>query len=140
MANDQQTETLHYFNIHAKDWQNKAKTTTDVKVNNIQQRNGYVIDIIKDRKKTISFLDVGCGTGDLTCEVAKQGINSIGVDFAKDMIGLALSKAKEERLEKAHFECCTIFDFDFSKQMYFLLEFFFSKTNKIIFLPLWSAK
>ncbi len=117
MTNVQQEEALHYFKSHAEDWHNKAKASDEKKVNIIQQRNRYVIDIIKDRKETESILDVGCGTGDLACEVAKQGINSIGVDFAKDMIRQALSKAKEEQLEKAHFECCTIFEFDFSKQM-----------------------
>lgn len=119
MTNVQQEETLQYFRTHAEDWQNKAKASDEGKVNVIQQRNGYVIDVIKDRRKeTKSLLDVGCGTGDLVCDAAKQGINAIGVDFAQDMIELALSKAKGDRLEKANFECSSIFDFDFSKQKF----------------------
>jgi len=118
MTNVQQEEALHYFKTHSEDWQNKAKTSGEGKVNIIQQRNKYVIEIIKDRKKTRSILDVGCGTGDLVCDVAKQGIKATGVDFAQEMIELALKKAKEEQLEKAHFECCSIFDFNFSKQKF----------------------
>ncbi len=72
MTNIQQEEALRYFRSHAEDWQNKAKASGEGKVNIIQQRNGYVIEIIKDRKETKSILDVGCGTGDLVCHIAKQ--------------------------------------------------------------------
>ena len=118
MKNVQQEEALRYFKTYAEGWQNEAKASGAGKVNKIRQRNGYVIEIIKDRKETKSFLDVGCGTGDLVCDVAKQGINATGVDFAQDMIELALNKAKGEQLEKAHFECCSIFEIDFSKHKY----------------------
>lgn len=110
MATVQQEESLHYFKTHAQDWQNKAKLSDENKVNIIKQRNGYVLDVIKDRKETKLVLDVGCGTGDLVCEVAKTGINAIGVDFAQDMVDVALTKTKEKQLENAHFECCSIFD------------------------------
>jgi len=118
MATVQQEEALHYFKAHAQDWQNKAKLSDENKVNIIKQKNGYVLDVINDRKETKLVLDIGCGTGDLVYEVAKTGINAIGVDFAQDMINLALTKVKEEQLENAHFECCSIFDFDFSKQKF----------------------
>ncbi len=118
MTNVQQEEALHYFRSHAKNWQDKAKTSGKEKVNIIQQRNGYVIEIIKDSNEIEAVLDVGCGTGELVCDIAKQGINAIGVDFAQDMIELASNKAKGEQLENAHFECCSIFNFDFSKQKF----------------------
>jgi len=118
MTNVQQEEALHYFKSHAEDWHNKAKASDEKKVNIIQQRNRYVIDIIKDRKETESILDVGCGTGDLVCDIAKQGIDATGVDFAQDMIKLALDKAKVDQLENAHFKCCSIFDFELSKQKF----------------------
>jgi len=118
MANVQQEEALHYFKAHAQDWQNKAKLSDKNKVNIIKQRNGYVLDVIKDRKETKLVLDVGCGTGDLVCQIAKTGINAIGVDFAQDMVDVALTKAKKEQLENAHFECRSIFDLDFSKKKF----------------------
>lgn len=118
MATVQQEETLRYFKTHAQNWQNNANISEENKVNVIKQRNGYVLEVIKNRKETGSVLDVGCGTGDLVCEIAKQGINAKGIDFAQDMITLALKRAKEDQLEKALFECCSIFDFDCSKQKF----------------------
>jgi len=118
MATVQQEETLHYFKTHAQDWQNKAKPSDENKFNIIKQRNGYVVEVIKDREETRLVLDIGCGTGDLVCEIAKAGIKAIGVDFSQDMVELALKKAITEQLGNAHFECCSIFDFDFSKQKF----------------------
>lgn len=118
MADAQQEETLRYFKANAEGWQKKAKASGEGTANIIQQRNGYVIGVIKDRRETRSILDIGCGTGDLVCDAAREGIDATGVDFAKDMIELALNHAKEEQLENAHFECCSIFDFDFSNQKF----------------------
>lgn len=118
MKSVQQEEALHYFNAHAEDWRNKAAAAGASQVNVIQQRNGYVLDVIKERKKTHATLDVGCGTGDLVCDMAKLGINATGVDFAQDMIDLASKKAKAEQLLNANFECCSVFDFDFASRQF----------------------
>lgn len=118
MTTVQQQEALHYFNSHAEDWRNKAAAAGAAQVNVIQQRNGYVLDVIKERAETRVALDVGCGTGDLACDIAKLGINATGVDFAPDMIELATDKARVEQLSNADFECCSIFDFDFAPRQY----------------------
>lgn len=52
-------------------------------------------------------LDVGCGTGDLVCDLAKNEINARGVDFAQEMIDIAKDNAHKMGLEKAKFECCS---------------------------------
>jgi len=122
MQTIQQKETHKYFTSHAQDWQNKANTSNEKIVNIIIQRNGYVIDVIKDRSETKSLFDIGCGTGDLVCDVASQGINATGVDFVQDMIEIAKNKAKDKQLENAHFECSSIFDFDFSKQKFDIIS------------------
>jgi 2-polyprenyl-3-methyl-5-hydroxy-6-metoxy-1,4-benzoquinol methylase len=118
MIKNQQEQALQYFNEHAEDWLEKAKAPGERKVNNIRQRNGFVLEVIKDREKTSAMLDIGCGTGDLVCDAAKLGIDAIGVDFAEDMIKLSVEKAQEDQLENAHFECCSIFDFDFTTKQY----------------------
>jgi 2-polyprenyl-3-methyl-5-hydroxy-6-metoxy-1,4-benzoquinol methylase len=118
MTTDQQSEALRYFDTHAGDWQAKARTLSEVKFNVIQTRNRYVLEVVSERPDTHSVLDVGCGTGDLVCDFSRTGINALGVDFARDMIAIASRRVQEERLEKARFECCSIFDFDFSKELF----------------------
>lgn len=114
----QQVEALHYFREYADDWHRKALSTAQTKVNVIQQRNGYVLQVIQQRAVTEAALDVGCGTGDLVCDIARQDIEATGVDFAAEMIEIAQSKAQHQALAKARFYCDSIFDFDLSKRRY----------------------
>ena len=114
----QQVETLHYFREYADDWHRKALSTAQTKVNVIQQRNGYVLQVIQERPVTEAALDVGCGTGDLVCDVARQDIEATGIDFAAEMIEIAQSKAQHQALVKARFYCDSIFDFDLSERRY----------------------
>jgi 2-polyprenyl-3-methyl-5-hydroxy-6-metoxy-1,4-benzoquinol methylase len=144
MSTDQQSEALRYFSTHADDWQNKARNLSQVKFNVIQTRNRYVFEVAKERSDTRSVLDVGCGTGDLVCDLARSGINALGVDFAQDMIELASHRAQEERLAKVRFECCSIFDFDFSKGPFDLISAngfieYISQTELDVFLSIVSG-
>lgn len=43
-----------------------------------------------------SFLDVGCGAGELACSMAENGLNGVGIDFSKDAIAVA-DKIRLER-------------------------------------------
>jgi len=135
MNNTQQIEALVYFNKFAQDWKRISDNTTTNDINVIKQRNDYVIDIINNRKNTESFLDVGCGTGNLVYEVAQKGINATGIDFAKEMINIA----KKSQMEKTKFECCSIFDFCFESNKYDvisangLIEYFsYQEINKFL--------
>jgi len=118
MTTKQQEEALGYFKKHAEDWKNKALSMDRQNVNVIQQRNGFVIYVIKNSGTTESALDVGCGTGDLVCEIARMGIDSTGIDFAPEMISIAREGAATEGLDNAHLYCSSIFDFDFSERRY----------------------
>lgn len=118
MNNIQQQETLKYFNRHAKDWAKNANTQSLNKVNVIRQRNGFVLKVINEREKTNLFLDIGCGTGDLVCQIASKGINAIGIDFSKKMIDIAENNAKKIKFATAQFKCCSIFDFRLEPNKY----------------------
>lgn len=111
MATQQQQETLNYFDAFAKDWKEKAQGQKVFKVNVINQRNGYVLEVIKSRSRNSKTLDVGCGTGELVHETAKLGVQAEGVDFAPEMIKLAQEIATKENLSNATFNCASIFDF-----------------------------
>lgn len=116
--NNIQQETLKYFNRHAKDWAKNANAQSLNKVNVIRQRNGFVLKVINERKKTNLFLDIGCGTGDLVCQIASKGINAIGIDFSKEMIDMAKNKAEKSKYTRTTFKCCTFFDFSFEPDTY----------------------
>lgn len=122
MTSRQQEEALHYFRTHAKEWAKKAISSELGKVNVIQQRNQYVMKVLEDRSETRSMLDVGSGTGDLVCEIAKRGVSAFGVDFAQEMIDIALKNKEEMQLEMAHFECCSVFDCAFSDNEFDLIS------------------
>lgn len=118
MGTKQQKETLDYFKKHADEWHSQASAQDQGKVNVIQQRNGYVLQVIKERSTTRSFLDVGCGTGELVCDAARQGIDATGIDFAQEMVKQAQAQAREAALGRATFFCCSIFDYDLSNKQY----------------------
>lgn len=120
--NNQQEEALRYFRAHATDWRDKAESSDHRKVNVIQQRNDFVLKVVQDRDQTDTALDVGCGTGDLVCELAKQGIHARGVDYAQEMIDIATQKAHGAGIEGARFDCCSIFDCHFSGSGYDLIS------------------
>ncbi len=86
------------------------------------QRNDFVLSVIKNRPSTAKTLDVGCGSGELVCAIARLGIAATGVDFAAQMIEKAQATAKIEKLSKAHFICSSIFDVDLSKPAYDLIS------------------
>jgi 2-polyprenyl-3-methyl-5-hydroxy-6-metoxy-1,4-benzoquinol methylase len=118
MTTRQQEEALLYFNKHAHDWKNRASAVDEDEVNITRQRNGFVLSLIEHRASTRSTLDVGCGTGDLVCDIARRGIVATGVDFGKEMVDIAHARAEQEKLKKAHFFCSSIFDFDLTQRRY----------------------
>lgn len=147
METKQQNESLKYFKEYAQDWKRKANISTKDEVNIIKQRNDYVIKVVDERNSTELVLDVGCGTGDIVCELAKKGINAIGVDFAKEMIDIAKENAQKLNLEKAKFECCSIFDYHFEPNKYdvisangFIEYISYEELNKFLEISLKTLK
>jgi SAM-dependent methyltransferase len=57
-----------------------------------------ILDLIVPARGTLDALDVGCGTGFLTFELAARGHRVTGIDFAPAMIAEARRKAAERGL------------------------------------------
>jgi 2-polyprenyl-3-methyl-5-hydroxy-6-metoxy-1,4-benzoquinol methylase len=106
----QQSEALKYFKERAEDWQRKAVAGAEGEINVVKQRNDYAVRIADERGGTESVLDIGCGTGDLICQLAQKGISATGIDFSEEMINIARGNVEKLGLEKAKFECSSIFD------------------------------
>ncbi|MBT4430757.1 MAG: methyltransferase domain-containing protein [Nitrospinaceae bacterium] len=122
MTTIQQEQTLNYFREHAGKWRLKAEGPLGSCINVIEQRNDFVLQVLDEHPAVRSFLDVGCGTGELVCNAAKRGINVIGVDFSQEMTDLATQKASDESIMKAKFVCSSIFDFDLQRKSYDLIS------------------
>jgi ubiquinone/menaquinone biosynthesis C-methylase UbiE len=67
-----------------------------------------VLDLLLPKRGALDALDIGCGTGFLSLELAARGHRVTGVDFAPAMLALARQKAAERgaaiRFEEADAE------------------------------------
>ncbi len=66
-------------------WLAKADNYRDAFGRMTERANGPILDIFGDLSLK-RFLDVACGTGELTAEAAKRGAIAEGLDFASSMI------------------------------------------------------
>jgi ubiquinone/menaquinone biosynthesis C-methylase UbiE len=57
-----------------------------------------VLDLVLPARGVLEALDIGCGTGFLSVELASRGHRVTGIDFAPAMIAKAQKKAVERRL------------------------------------------
>lgn len=48
--------------------------------------------------------DIGCGSGVLACELARRGIETVGIDGAEAMLAIAEKTARHEGLANLHFQ------------------------------------
>jgi SAM-dependent methyltransferase len=63
---------------------------------NYSERADYLQSIFKKHGFSgNSLVDLACGTGSLTFELAKRGFNVIGVDFSEEMLTQAYKKAEK---------------------------------------------
>lgn len=104
---EQQEQAFNYFQSVAENWQEKSTSAT---YNAIKGRNNAVMKAIARHANVGDFLDMGCGTGQLAIEVGRQGIRSVGMDYAQEMIDLAEKNAAAED-SSTRFVCQSIFDF-----------------------------
>jgi len=106
---EQQEQARSFFRASAADWQQKAEGKKP-KFNVIQGRNQVVMRVLNEMESPGVFLDAGCGTGQLVLSAVSSGIQSVGVDFADEMIAICRNNAGEQKLE-AEFVHASIFDY-----------------------------
>lgn len=71
-------------------------------VNPIGEYKAFYLELaakLAGDRGTLSIIDLGCGSGQLTCELAKQGHYLIGVEPSDAMLGLAKKRATNELAE-----------------------------------------
>jgi len=103
----QQSETQKYFGNEAERWDAQAKR---LQYNTIADRNNTVLDSLSRHGQVKHFLDVGCGSGQLTIDVSNQGVNAIGIDFAAEMIDICRKNSTEAN-STATFACASVFEY-----------------------------
>ena len=52
----------------------------------------------RNRKSIHKMIDLGCGTGEITTRLAREGFQVTGVDYSSDMLTLAQQKAVNQNL------------------------------------------
>jgi 2-polyprenyl-3-methyl-5-hydroxy-6-metoxy-1,4-benzoquinol methylase len=127
-TSSQQAQTLSYFDSVADEWRRKAEGKVDAAVNVVAHRNQCAIRV--KRSLEISggvkrFLDLGCGTGELTLQVAAESgasVEAIGVDFAPEMIAASEAKRREAGIANASFRCESILEFHDAPGSYDLIS------------------
>lgn len=71
-------------------------------VNPIGEYKAFYLELaakLAGDRGTLTIIDLGCGSGQLTCELAKQGHHLIGVEPSDAMLGLARKRATNDLVE-----------------------------------------
>jgi len=67
----------------------------------LNKETKLLIDFLKDKIANLDVLDIGCGIGDLTIELAKKGANnSLGIDMSEAYIKTAKYLSKQQGFEQ----------------------------------------
>ncbi len=73
------------------------------------------LDLVNKYSSLGTLLDIGCGTGNLAIEFAKQGFDVVATDLSEEMLNIVDYRAKEEEveLEIAIYDMLDPIDFEF---------------------------
>lgn len=59
----------------------------------------FTKQMIKKTGTVNQIIDLGCGTGEISIRLAREGYQLIGVDFSHDMLAVAQQKASQAQLQ-----------------------------------------
>ena len=87
-----------------KQWDEELFENYGMKYNNENFAQGTVgeCDFIEkeiNHNKNIRILDIGCGTGRHSIELAKRGYTIVGIDLSESLLKRAKEKASEQNLQ-----------------------------------------
>ncbi len=97
-----------YFSKNAAEWDRAASAGYFGVIDN---RHRAVAEVMKEYGHFGRLLDVGCGTGQLAIEAAREGWQCVGIDYAASMIDICRLNNQEAGTD-AKFNCISFFDFD----------------------------
>lgn len=69
-------------------------------------------------KSTDTILDFGCGTGDITLEIARKTLKVYGIDYSEGMIDAAIQKTKGQNSKNVDFLNTDLFDINFQNNSF----------------------
>ncbi len=115
MSTNQQEQARDTFNRKADQWQQQSNSEQDYSL--IKSRNAIVLAELSTYSKGARFLDIGCGTGQLVIEAARQGYLSTGVDYSENMIKHCVKNTRNAEVT-AEFELRSIFDISTDNREY----------------------
>lgn len=69
-------------------------------------------------KSTDTILDFGCGTGDITLEIARKTLKVYGIDYSEGMINAAIQKKEERNCKNVDFLKTDLFDISFQNNSF----------------------
>lgn len=73
----------------------------------------YIISLLKEYCVNDGIvLDMGCGTGNITEILAKEGYDMIGIDNSYDMLSIAMEKRSENGLDEILYLCQDMREFE----------------------------
>jgi len=77
----------------------------------------FIVKVFKEdsRRRVVDVLDIACGTGGPTIELARRGYKVLGVDISEQMIRIAREKAQDEGLP-VKFGVCDMRNLNFKEE------------------------
>lgn len=117
---EMKNEVKNYFEVNAEAWLLDAYERSGFNYPTPQHRLRIVKEIIQQRNEIKNVIDLGCGGGDVTLELAKSGFDVLAVDQSEKMLehtAKVLNNMPDEvkarvKLEKSSIESFVAKDYD----------------------------